>query len=200
MKTNTYLWVLMMSLFIKCTDVNAGLIQSDLFAIGDELTVTDTENGLVWLDLSMTDNMSSIIAATTYPSFRFATRTEYETLLTTSFSHWSNFSLTASYFSPNGSPEQTDATYWNELFGKTHPNQHSVGWLFRDDPTQLQIAGLIQNRIYSNFSHLYLAAEYDPEYWVGWFMVKDAVDVTEPSIVAIFSLSLISLLSLRYMK
>jgi len=81
-------------LALPAANAHAALIEQNLFAAGDKLLTLDDATGLEWLDLSLNigRNYNSVSAdlanGGVYAGFRYATRTEYETLWAgTSFDH-----------------------------------------------------------------------------------------------------------------
>ena len=182
---------------------NAGLIQTDYQEIGDNLTVTDTNNNLEWLSLTLTFGLSSDEVRVQYSDFRFANRVEYESLMTTHFLNFTTFDVDAYDNSPTNSNDAALITQFIALFGSTY--EHSIssgsyGWLLRPDSQYLQLAGADDIALFTNFTYMYEPNYYIPLSVAGWFMVRDATNVPEPSTLAIVALSLIGLGARRFKK
>ena len=88
MKTFHVLTILPFSLCFLCSATSAGLLTVDGWTVGDERLTRDTQTGLDWLDLTVTDNKSindifvSHFGNLDGLGFRLATLNEVATLFT----------------------------------------------------------------------------------------------------------------------
>lgn len=87
-------WIAAASLALLSMTANAAFEKTDWNAVGDKLVTVDTETGLEWLNLSVTDDKSISMVkaelATTYSGWRLATNDEVTALMYGIYSSVSN--------------------------------------------------------------------------------------------------------------
>lgn len=101
---------------------NAALIENGSYT-------TDTETRLDWLDLSITDNQSYVVAATLNPEWRYATNSEVENLFGQLFDGYYDthqFNYSSSNDGAVYSDQESDVNNFISLFGETKANDFNI--------------------------------------------------------------------------
>jgi len=210
-KSNTALVTLILLIAYFPSIAKAGLIQSDYLTTGDNLTVRDQSTGLVWLDLSLTRFMSYSQASKSFVGYRAATNTEVETLFINFFgvndsNKTGRVYSCIKYCSPYKSNELM--LQFQELFGNSGFTKNdltkSIG-LYIDEDSKLTIAGVENGSgINARYNAIYGHEWYNGSNYGGYinsipsqygsYLVKDNINIPEPTSFILFALSLISLI------
>jgi hypothetical protein len=186
---------------------NAGLITQDYLSVGDSKLVRDTTNNLEWLIWTETTNISLATALSQYSEFHLADRNEINLLITEA-----GLSLTpiSGLDVDSGTTSYNNILSFQSLFGVpfsqsgTNPITYAT---FRWDNDAVP-GGFLGMRI--NYS----ATNNHSDYWytdfnsdhassyhgTGYALVRNVVQVPEPSILAIFAIGMIGLASRRFKK
>lgn len=196
-------WLLLLSVLLALQNANAALISKDYAVAGDNLITLDTDSNLEWLDFSATRGISilKILSGTGgwISNFRYATRTEVETLLEhAGFPnlHQYNYAYTA------------QAVAFNNLFntsGNTCDSRFACAFWTAPGGSQadyLNVGTSMDGRgmAYIFQNHISVA---DAPVTSGSALVRMAqqnTNVPEPGTIALLGLGLAALSSLRKRK
>jgi len=140
--------VLAATALVLSSSVNAALISTDLNVVGDGLVTLDTDTGLRWLDLSITDNQTYVDALASNPAWSYATNSQVESLFATLFPGYVETS--ANHLSVHDNI--TDTQYqqvinFSNLFGFTGTYNGGLysGGLYSDEDGILRMMGSLHD-------------------------------------------------------
>jgi MYXO-CTERM domain-containing protein len=121
------------TLLLSITSAQAAFVESDWQNAGDALATLDTETGIEWLDLSVTNSqtLSDVepILNSTYAGWRLPTTSEVHNL------YLSFFPTADQTFSGRQNAQYGPSVTWISLLGAHNDGSHkrSVGYYYRDD-------------------------------------------------------------------
>lgn len=211
MKTYTLILISISILFAPA--VNAAIIDND------EYTTID---GLDWLDLSLTDGKTLGDAFNLYSDYRVATEAEYQSMwanfdtfgddeiFATKADRYVNFASSGyEYFKEYDSGWSTNEFFnlfgiTNTVFSSSAFTRYSYG-IYSNGPGY-QLGGIMVRDYYNTTDELYSLYDYNRDYSSslsvrdnsrGFFLVRDAAQVSEPSILALMFIGLTGLGILR---
>lgn len=187
---------------------SAALISQDLYTSGDGLLTYDSVTGLSWLDVPLTLNHSyneviSGFGGFTGQGFRYATATEFSTLLKDS-----NIQETYPYNASTDPQGFQAVSKLMQLLGINWKNFNSRGTygLYEDPSFNPQVPSHQWARLYTNDYGQWTAsrnwavlADADSFSQVGSFLVRSSspAPVPEPSTILLFGTSIICLAGYR---
>jgi len=191
-------------------NAQASLIEADYLTDNDKLAVYDSESELTWLDLTLSTNFGFDEASGYYDGYRVATSSEVSDLFNNFFGElsYNNQGIYYDY-------DETAINYFIELFGITSdagPQSSTSGFYLDDGTLKMTTVTLWDNADESNDD--YLTDIYGTSYatnmnhyyddgakWSGIYMVKENITrVSEPSIIMLFLLSLLTVSVANYKK
>lgn len=161
-----------LSLALASMNASAGLTYSDWKEVGDKMVSLDTDTGLEWLDLTVTDNQSytqvSELLSTTYKGWRLPTYDEVNHMIS---SHLTD--TRASFY--NGLFGTTDYYRINDYSGYRY---YSYGIHINAEGTGLAYSGIDAVPKLSNYTYKYYqyySADFSAkaDYKKGVYLVSD---------------------------
>lgn len=173
---------------------HAAFVATDWIVADDGLATLDTDTGLEWLDLTLTDNKSysevTALLSTTLSGWRFPTASEVHAMMSSFFSVVSTYDDATYNVKTNtkqGSGEHANGPLFRALFGHTYSYYQSGNdWsrasygLFKDDSGNIVMSGE-HRRNYWNGSYYSIYHNYDVGVTTdiakyangGYFLVSD---------------------------
>lgn len=196
---------------------HGALIKTDYMA-GDGLAVTDTTQGLKWLNLTLTDGLTRVDALAAFSGYRMATESEvaalfYELFVTARADFGAGANLMRFYVAdPAWTATLAESDRYRDLFGETFlltdgSYAQSYGTYANDDGNW-RMSGVLFRQddrlpVFNDYGSTCPNIAFDACAWngsssYGVFLVTDAAepkDVSEPSVALILMLGMLVLLS-----
>ena len=190
----------------------ADLIEKDLMLPGDGLVTLDTDTGLEWLDITATvgrsyDDISSLMDhGEEFYGWRYAYSTELQEMII-HFTGVNTTSLSTVFYWDSRIIEELQSLIGTTYFDSNNNLYGTQGFLEDTNTNGSHMGASFSSRILSDGRYLgesRVEATYSNSNTVwtsyGSFLVRDSINVPEPSTLALFGLGLLGMGLMRRKK